>query len=375
MATALPSTDPGGQSRGREAIRKDKEWEAAQGFLRGWVAHIFHMKTAADPFKTLIASGFQAHAGDGEARQLPGAGRRCRPAGHPRGDTPQTRAWSSSTSRAGSTAAAPRASTASRASRACTPPSWRTVATGRMSVAQIAQRVRHRAPTTEGPSATHDTALVKRLLQEEVDDILARRPKDAATQERYRKAVKIAMRWIKNYHRSRLPLARLVHARRPRSQSHARPTRSERAAGVAPGGAGPCSTTQIDDALRLSAGHDAQPEPTQYPEDTGLTRPRPAGTTQRAGRVRPRKSTMGSRLSAGHDGSAGTDAIPRRHGSHTAPPRRHHPACGPCSTTQIDDGSRLSAGHGAQPEPTQYPEDTGSHTAPPRPGTTSVRTL
>jgi malate synthase len=73
------------------------------------------------------------------------------------------------------------------------------LATGRMSVAQIAQRVRHRARTTDGPAATHDVALVKRLLQEELDDILARRSKDAATQERYRKAVKIAMQWIKNY--------------------------------------------------------------------------------------------------------------------------------------------------------------------------------
>jgi malate synthase len=73
------------------------------------------------------------------------------------------------------------------------------LATGRMSVAQIAQRVRHRAPTTDGPPATHDVALVKRLLQEELNDILGRRPKDAATQERYRAATKIAMRWIKNY--------------------------------------------------------------------------------------------------------------------------------------------------------------------------------
>jgi malate synthase len=73
------------------------------------------------------------------------------------------------------------------------------LATGRMSVAQIAQRVRHRARTTEGPATTHDFPLVKRLLQEEVDDILSRRPSDAGTQERYRKAMKIALRWIKNY--------------------------------------------------------------------------------------------------------------------------------------------------------------------------------
>jgi malate synthase len=71
------------------------------------------------------------------------------------------------------------------------------LATGRMSVAQIAQRVRHAARTTEGPSVTHDFALIERLLQEELDDILSRRPAEAA--ERYRKSVKIAKRWIKNY--------------------------------------------------------------------------------------------------------------------------------------------------------------------------------
>ena len=43
-------------------------------------------------------------------------------------------------------------------------------------------------------------ALVKRLLQEECDDILRlMKAPDASTTERYRKAVKIAERWIKNY--------------------------------------------------------------------------------------------------------------------------------------------------------------------------------
>ncbi|MFZ1060672.1 MAG: hypothetical protein WAP47_15910 [Candidatus Rokuibacteriota bacterium] len=83
------------------------------------------------------------------------------------------------------------------------------LATGRMSVAQIAQRIRHHAKTTAGPDAAHDFALVKRLLQEECDDILARlkatvkddrgRAAYAEAEQRYRKAVKIAMRWIKNY--------------------------------------------------------------------------------------------------------------------------------------------------------------------------------
>jgi malate synthase len=83
------------------------------------------------------------------------------------------------------------------------------LATGRMSAAQIAQRVRHRARTTAGPAAEHDAALVKRLLREECDDILQRlqatvqderdRTAYAEAETRYRKAVKIAMRWIKNY--------------------------------------------------------------------------------------------------------------------------------------------------------------------------------
>ena len=43
-------------------------------------------------------------------------------------------------------------------------------------------------------------ALVTRLLQEEVEDILRLLPtKDAETESRYRKAAKIALQWIKNY--------------------------------------------------------------------------------------------------------------------------------------------------------------------------------
>ena len=59
MATALPSRDEEVNKVAGESIRADKEWEAQQGFLRGWVAHIFHMKTAADPFKELRNSGWE----------------------------------------------------------------------------------------------------------------------------------------------------------------------------------------------------------------------------------------------------------------------------------------------------------------------------
>ena len=79
------------------------------------------------------------------------------------------------------------------------------LATARISVAQIAQRVRHAAQDTSTGQA-HDFELVKRLLKEELEDILRilkdevkNQPAQAAAEERYRKALNISFRWIKNY--------------------------------------------------------------------------------------------------------------------------------------------------------------------------------
>jgi malate synthase len=198
MATALPSNDPEVNRVAGEAIRKDKEWEAAQGFLRGWVAHIFHMKTAADPFKQLIGSGFRP------------TGEMARPERYPvRVEVPAGPITLEGTRRnvrmvieyveGWLNGRGAKGIDSLEGKPGVHPALMEDLATGRMSVAQIAQRMRHRTVTTEGPSATHDAALIKRLLQEELQDILERRPKDAATQERYRNATKIAMRWIKNY--------------------------------------------------------------------------------------------------------------------------------------------------------------------------------
>src|SRR3989440_456255 len=85
MATALPNPDPEVNPAAAEAIRKDKEWEAAQGFIRAWVAHIFPMKTAADPFRQLVGSGWEPAAQiaepGGDARPRP---RQAAPAGRAR---------------------------------------------------------------------------------------------------------------------------------------------------------------------------------------------------------------------------------------------------------------------------------------------------
>jgi malate synthase len=198
MATALPNPDPEVNRAAAEAIRTDKEWEAAQGFIRAWVAHIFHMKTAADPFRQLIASGWKPTAAMADPDNYPvkievpagpitveGTRRNARML------IEYLEGWLNGRGAKGIDSL--------EGKPGVHPALMEDLATGRMSVAQIAQRIRHSARTTEGPPATHDVALVKRLLAEELADILARRPADAALRERYRKAVPIAMRWIKNY--------------------------------------------------------------------------------------------------------------------------------------------------------------------------------
>jgi malate synthase len=208
MATALPNPDPEVNRAAGEAIRADKEWEARQGFLRGWVAHIFHMKTAADPFKRLIGSGFAPTPEMADPDNYPV--RLEVPAGpitlegtrrNARMVVEYVEGWLNGRGAKGIDSLAGKPGVH--------PALMEDLATGRMSVAQLAQRIRHRAGTTEGPAATHDLALVKRLLAEETDDILARlratatdpksRAAYAEAETRYRKSLKIALRWIKNY--------------------------------------------------------------------------------------------------------------------------------------------------------------------------------
>ena len=199
MATALPSSDPEVNRAAGGAIQADKVWEADQGFIRAWVAHIFHMKTAADPFKKLRSSGWKPSPAMADPERYP-----------IRIDVPSGPITLEGTRRnarmlieylEGWLAGRGAKGIDSLAGKPGVHPAlMEDLATGRMSVAQIAQRIRHRAKTTDGPAAVHDAALVKQLLAEECEDILARlKTADADAAARYRKAVKIAMRWIKNY--------------------------------------------------------------------------------------------------------------------------------------------------------------------------------
>jgi len=197
MATALPSNDPEVNRVAGEAIRRDKEWEAAQGFIRAWVAHIFHMKTAADPFRRLHAAGAAPAAGTAPPERYPL--RVERPEGpitvegtrrNVRMLVEYVEGWLNGRGAKGIDSL--------EGKPGIHPALMEDLATGRMSVAQIAQRILHRAKDSR-TGAQHDVALVKRLLEEELADILARRPKHADVEARYRKAVKIGMRWVKNY--------------------------------------------------------------------------------------------------------------------------------------------------------------------------------
>lgn len=204
MATALPSRDDRVNKAAAAAIRTDKEWEARQGFLRAWVAHIFHMKTAADPFKELRASGWKPTPEMANPDNYPievkvpdgpitvdGTRRNARTL------VEYVEGWLNGRGAKGIDSLAGRPG--------IHPALMEDLATARISVAQTAQRIRHRAKDSH-TGQVHDFSLVKRLLQEEVEDILARlkaeggsRAAYSQAEERYRKAVKIAMRWIKNY--------------------------------------------------------------------------------------------------------------------------------------------------------------------------------
>src|SRR5262245_45938588 len=196
MATALPSADADVNRAAGEAIRADKQWEAEQGFIRGWVAHIFHMKTAGDPFKRLIGSGWKPTEQMANPDNYPvaikvpdgpvtieGTRRNARML------IEYVEGWLGGRGAKGIDSL--------EGKPGIHPALMEDLATGRMSVAQIAQRILHRARETNS-GTSHDFALVKKLLNEELADILTRR-QGAETHERYRKALKIAMRWIKNY--------------------------------------------------------------------------------------------------------------------------------------------------------------------------------
>lgn len=199
MATALPHRDDAVNQAAAAAIRADKEWEAAQGFLRGWVAHIYHMSTAASPFKELRGSGWTPSA------------EMANPDNYPvRLETPTGPLTQEGTRRnvrtiieyvegwLGGRGAKGIDSLAGKPG--IHPALMEDLATARISVAQTAQRVIHKA-VCEDTERVHDLPLIKSLVQSEREDIVTQlgEDADASTVARYQDASRIALRWIKNY--------------------------------------------------------------------------------------------------------------------------------------------------------------------------------
>ena len=201
MAPALPSRDEAVNQAAAASIHADKEWEARQGFMRGWVAHIYHMKTAADPFKELRASEWgptpEMHNPDNYPIQvrvpegpitLEGSRRNVRMI------IEYVEGWLGGRGAKGIDTLAGRPGVH--------PALMEDLATGRISVAQTAQRILH-APVATDNGEPHGFPMIKRLFGEELADILRlgreAGPLDAETEERYRKAAQVGMHWVKNY--------------------------------------------------------------------------------------------------------------------------------------------------------------------------------
>jgi len=209
MATALPSRNTEVNAAAAASIKADKEWEARQGFTRGWVAHIFHMKTAADPFKELIGSGWSPSPEMKDPANYPieiqvpkgpvtveGTRRNIRML------IEYVEGWLNGRGAKGIDSL--------EGQSGVHPALMEDLATGRMSVAQIAQRILHAAKDTD-TGQIHNFELVKQLLSVETEDIISRlrdsihagdtSPSDELIQveSNYRRAAKIASQWIKNY--------------------------------------------------------------------------------------------------------------------------------------------------------------------------------
>ena len=209
MATALPSRDNEVNEVAAESIRGDKVWEAEQGFLRGWVAHIFHMKTASDPFKEHITDEWQPTPAMTDRDNYPIS------IEQPQG--PITAEGSRRNARmiieyveGWLTGRGAKGIDSLEGKPGVHPALMEDLATGRISVAQMGQRIIHEA-VCEDTEQAHDLTLAKQFMQDELADILKHRkavvpPDDEAAhaayheqEERYRKAYKVSLRWIKNY--------------------------------------------------------------------------------------------------------------------------------------------------------------------------------
>ena len=203
MATALPSKDQDTNQIAAESIRRDKKWEAEQGFLRGWSAHIYHMKTASDPFIEWWGTGWQPSKDMQNPKNYPinidtpvgditieGTRRNVRTI------IEYVEGWLNGRGAKGIDSMEGREGNR--------PALMEDLATARISVGQVAQRIIHTAQDRD-TNEIHTFTLVKSIIDSETADILRVRETVVEANEysqlecRYHASRKITLRWIKNY--------------------------------------------------------------------------------------------------------------------------------------------------------------------------------
>ena len=199
MATALPSRDEDVNIEAAKSIKADKEWEAKQGFIRAWVAHIYHMDPAAEPFKKLRQSGWEPSEDMKNPDNYPVK------IDNPKGTLTKegTRqnvrtlleyieGWLNGRGAKGIDRLAGKPGKR--------PALMEDLATARISTGQIAQRIIHKS-FSEDTEEEHSFKLVKEIINDETRDIIDLLGDDATEDRKlkYIKSSKIAMQWIKNY--------------------------------------------------------------------------------------------------------------------------------------------------------------------------------
>ena len=197
MATALPSADEEVNRVAATSIKADKEWEAAQGFIRGWVAHIYHMRDAAQPFKDFFNAGQKPSMEMTDPDQYPIA--LAVPDGVVTAEGTRRNIRTIVEYLEGWLLGRGAKSIDSLEGKAGVHPAlMEDLAAARIAVAQTAQRVIHRARAVD-TEEEHSLAAVSKILDNETEAILNLRNLDSDGTLRYRKARVIALHWIKSY--------------------------------------------------------------------------------------------------------------------------------------------------------------------------------
>ena len=196
MATALPHRDEEINEMAAKSITADKTWEAENGFLRGWVAHIYHMKTAATPFKQLRNSGWVPTEEMKNPELYPLNNLNLKPDGELTQEGTRRNArtiieylegWFNGRGAKGidSLEGVP----------GKRPALMEDLATARISIAQTTQRILNESRCSD-TGEQHSKTLVRKIFHQEFEDIIKIRPEK---RDIYEKALNLGLFWLDNY--------------------------------------------------------------------------------------------------------------------------------------------------------------------------------